>query len=182
MGPWLRSHDDLWEAGRESVTPPATAHRPAIARTPKSPTFLPYSTVPVTQPPAVSLNLGLLFVASRFRECLPHCRSLAHSRGMPAQSQATGKRGRQVLACRAGRWPFGRASHRCWSEFVKTSRRTSFDAFQRRPPGVRRDRRQDAMCIPTNPVSAASHAYGQHVNSTNGTNRSVTRCATGVIR
>ena len=42
--------------------PIATAHRPAIARTPKSPTFLPYSTVPVTQPPAVSLNLGLLFV------------------------------------------------------------------------------------------------------------------------
>ena len=38
--------------------PIATAHRPAIARTPKSPTFLPYSTVPVTQPPAVSLNLG----------------------------------------------------------------------------------------------------------------------------
>ena len=58
MGPWLRSHDDLWEARRASVTPIATAHRTAIARTPKSPTFLPYSTVPVTQSPAVSLNLG----------------------------------------------------------------------------------------------------------------------------
>ena len=58
IGPWLRSHDDLWEARRASVMPIATAHRPAIARTPKSPTFLPYSTVPVTQPPAVSLNLG----------------------------------------------------------------------------------------------------------------------------
>ena len=59
IGPWLRSHDDLWEARRASVMPIATAHRPAIARTPKLPTFLPYSTVPVTQPPAVSLNLGL---------------------------------------------------------------------------------------------------------------------------
>ena len=39
--------------------PIATEHRPAIARTPKSPTFLPYSTVPVPQPPAVSLNLNL---------------------------------------------------------------------------------------------------------------------------
>ena len=58
IGPWLRSHDDLWEARRASDMPIATAHRPAIARTSKSPTFLPYSTVPVTQPPAVSLNLG----------------------------------------------------------------------------------------------------------------------------
>ena len=38
--------------------PIATTHRPAITRTPKWPTFLPYSTIPVTPPPAVSLNLG----------------------------------------------------------------------------------------------------------------------------
>ena len=61
IGPWLRSHDDLWEARRASDMPIATEHRPAIARTPKSPTFLPYSTVPVTQPPAVSLNLGTVY-------------------------------------------------------------------------------------------------------------------------
>ena len=46
--------------------PIATAHRPAIARTPKSPTFLPYSTVPVTQPPAVSLNLGMYFIEQQW--------------------------------------------------------------------------------------------------------------------
>ena len=58
IGPWLRSHDDLWEARRASATPIATAHRSTIARTPKLPTFLPYSTVPVAQSAAVSLNLG----------------------------------------------------------------------------------------------------------------------------
>ena len=50
--------------------PIATAHRPAIARTPKSPTFLPYSTVPVTQPPAVSLNLGLNMFGDAVRDLL----------------------------------------------------------------------------------------------------------------
>ena len=51
--------------------PIATAHRPAIARTPKSPTFLPYSTVPVTQPPAVSLNLGSDYVRGRWLKDRP---------------------------------------------------------------------------------------------------------------
>ena len=59
MGPWSCSNDHLREAGRTSATPIATAHRSTIARTPKLPTFLPYSTVPVAQSAAVSLNLGL---------------------------------------------------------------------------------------------------------------------------
>ena len=49
MGPWSCSNDHLREAGRTSATPIATAHRSTIARTPKLPTFLPYSTVPVAQ-------------------------------------------------------------------------------------------------------------------------------------
>ena len=58
MGPWSCSNDHLREAGRTSATPIATAHRSTIVRTPKLPTFLPYSTVPVAQSAAVSLNLG----------------------------------------------------------------------------------------------------------------------------
>ena len=38
----------------------ATADRPAISRTPKSPTFLPYSTVLVTLVDRESHNLGLI--------------------------------------------------------------------------------------------------------------------------
>ena len=58
MGPWSCSNDHLREAGCTSATPIATAHRSTIARTPKLPTLLPYSTVPVAQSAAVSLNLG----------------------------------------------------------------------------------------------------------------------------
>ena len=56
MRPWLCSNDHPREAGRTSATPIATAHRSTIARTPKLPTFLLYSTVPVAQSAAVSLN------------------------------------------------------------------------------------------------------------------------------
>ena len=57
-GPRLRSNDDLWEATRASVKPIGTVDRPAISRTPKSPTFLPYSTVIVTLVSRESHNLG----------------------------------------------------------------------------------------------------------------------------
>ena len=46
------------EAGGTSVTHIANAHRTTIARPTKLPTFLLYSTVPVAQSAAVSLNLG----------------------------------------------------------------------------------------------------------------------------
>ena len=45
------------------ICPSLPSTVPRSLETPKSPTFLPYSTVPVTQPPAVSLNLGLSKVA-----------------------------------------------------------------------------------------------------------------------
>ena len=59
MRPWLCSNDHPREAGGTSVTHIANAHRTTIARPTKLPTFLLYSTVPVAQSAAVSLNLGL---------------------------------------------------------------------------------------------------------------------------
>ena len=58
MRPWLCSNDHPREAGGTSVTHIANAHRTTIARPTKLPTFLLYSTVPVAQSAAVSLNLG----------------------------------------------------------------------------------------------------------------------------
>ena len=57
VGPRLRPYDDHRVAIHGSVTPIVTAHRREIAQTPKSPTFLPFSPVNVTQSNAVSLNL-----------------------------------------------------------------------------------------------------------------------------
>ena len=59
MRPWLCSNDHPREAGGTSVTHIANAHRTTIARPTKLPTFLLYSTVPVAQSAAVSLNLGI---------------------------------------------------------------------------------------------------------------------------
>ena len=58
MRPWLCLNDHPREAGGTSVTHIANAHRTTIARPTKLPTFLLYSTVPVAQSAAVSLNLG----------------------------------------------------------------------------------------------------------------------------
>ena len=58
MRPWLCSNDHPREAGGTSVTHIANTHRTTIARPTKLPTFLLYSTVPVAQSAAVSLNLG----------------------------------------------------------------------------------------------------------------------------
>ena len=93
--------------------PIATAHRPAIARTPKSPTFLRYSTVPVTQPPAVSLNLNLGDAQSRAsygrRE-----RNLRQWRTVACMTGAAGAAGRRCSWPAApdyqGTWYFQRAS------------------------------------------------------------------------
>ena len=57
MRPWLCSNDHPREAGGTSVTHIANAHRTTIAWPTKLPTFLLYSTVPVAQSAAVSLNL-----------------------------------------------------------------------------------------------------------------------------
>ena len=52
-----------------------------------------------------------MFLRVVSRECLPHCRPLAHSRGVPAQSQVTGKARTADPGVRVGRRPLGRASH-----------------------------------------------------------------------
>ena len=61
MRPWLCSNDHPREAGGTSVTHIGNAHRTTIARPTKLPTFLLYSTVPVAQSAAVSLNLGFKY-------------------------------------------------------------------------------------------------------------------------
>ena len=70
MRPWLCSNDHPREAGGTSVTHIANAHRTTIARPTKLPTFLLYSTVPVAQSAAVSLNLGLNMFGDAVRDLL----------------------------------------------------------------------------------------------------------------
>ena len=70
MRPWLCSNDHPREAGGTSVTHIANAHRTTIARPTKLPTFLLYSTVPVAQSAAVSLNLGLNMLGDAIRDLL----------------------------------------------------------------------------------------------------------------
>ena len=69
MRPWLCSNDHPREAGGTSVTHIANAHRTTIARPTKLPTFLLYSTVPVAQSAAVSLNLGCILTSASVNDC-----------------------------------------------------------------------------------------------------------------
>ena len=51
-----------------------------------------------------------------------------------------------MLACRVGRQAARTRAALRWSEFVKSSRRTSFHVCKRRPPGVRRDATRAVGC------------------------------------
>ena len=134
MGPWSCSNDHLREAGCTSATPIATAHRSTIARTPKLPTFLPYSTVPVAQSAAVSLNLGSDIMSSIAYYLLPQQFSVSGLSGV--------ERGKPGGMRRCRRWQEGslavRGSRRTARTEVGAWERASADAAERRAVSPRK--------------------------------------------